>query len=355
MNWVYSHIKLSPTSSHCLVTETPQRWDEYLDLPCPVIITSECGSWESVWNALKTSGLNPAVTTVRVAEVGGRVLEPHGPKPSPADTEWALILGWTHPEEGWRWKLPLAGRTYVVTRQKEKAADLVSTLEAQGARALAVPTITFVPPDSEEPVVAAIRRLEEFRWLIFTSPNGVRHFFQYLHDSARDHRALARAKFACIGPGTARSLAKHGFQADLLPDDYVAEGLLQAWSERVRKDLDGLKVLIPRAQEARSILPDTLREWGAEVQVAPVYKTVQPPLPQDFPAFMNEKTRVLFTSSSTVKHWCSLTGKSENPCICIGPVTAATAESEGLPILAVASEHTIEGLLQCVLQTDSAG
>jgi len=353
VNWVYSHIKFSPTSSHCLVTETPQRWDEYLDLPCPVIIGSECGAWESVWESLRKSGLNPTVTSVRVVEVDGRVWEPDGTETGPTDPRWALILNWTHPEEGWRWNLPLAGRTYVVTRQKEKAANLVSTLEAQGARALAVPTITFIPPASEEPVVAAIRRLEEFRWIIFTSPNGVRYFFQYLHDTARDHRALARAKFACIGPGTARSLAKHGFKADLIPKDYVAEGLLRAWSERVGNETRDLKALIPRAQEARSILPDTLREWGAEVEVVPVYKTVQPSLPEDFPSFMNEKTRLLFTSSSTVKHWCSLTGKLENPCICIGPVTAATAENEGLRVLAVAPEHTIEGLLQCVLKTDS--
>jgi uroporphyrinogen III methyltransferase/synthase len=193
--------------------------------------------------------------------------------------------------------------------------------------------------------------LERFHWLIFTSPNGVRYFFESLAASARDHRNLASAKFACIGPGTAKALAQAGFKADLVPEQYVAEGLLESLKKHL-PNLRGHSILIPRAQEAREVLPETLREWGAEVVVAPAYKTVQPRLPEDFQRLLRPDTRLLFTSSSTVKHWLSLTGNKANPCYCIGPVTAATAEEHGLSVLGVAREHTIEGLVNCLLEMD---
>jgi uroporphyrinogen III methyltransferase/synthase len=129
----------------------------------------------------------------------------------------------------------------------------------------------------------------------------------------------------------------------------VAEGLLEALSS---VELEGKKVLIPRAQEAREVLPETLRSRGAEVVVAPVYKTIHPALPEGLSNWPKEATRVLFTSSSTVTNWLALTDRREIPCFCIGPITAGTAEKAGLKVLGTAEVHTIEGLVHCVRELD---
>lgn len=347
-------VLLPATHNAVFVTSAPDRWDEYLDLDCPLFVGSQCGQLSTLVEALIQAGAS-ARLTARVVEQDGLVWTLDWESPAlPKAENWTLVLGWTHPQEGWRARRPLYGQRYLVTRQKQQGGPLVEELRSLGARVLAVPTIEFQPPDCEVAVQDALAHLTEFDWLLFTSPNGVRHFFSYLRAANLDHRALARASFACIGPGTEKSLNQEGFNADLVPPRFVAEGLLEALAQRLGQDLTGLKFLIPRAQEAREVLPETLRSAGGQVVVAPVYKTVLPQPPAEFGNFVTPQTRLLFTSSSTVKNWVERTQNLELPCYCIGPVTATTARERGLQVLGVAERHTIDGLVACVLENDRA-
>lgn len=332
--------------------QAPSRWDEALDLGLPVFISSGCGPWHNLLESLRLSGLSDRVPA-RLVEDCGRVTPLADVAEPPEGDDWALVLHWSHPQEGWRRRLPLGGRRYVVTRDSKKAKDMVTRLEALGARAVPLPTISFTEPNDSAILDAAIDSLESFHWLIFTSPNGVTSFFERLSRSQRDHRSLAGAQFACIGPSTAKALKTAGFSCDLLPERYVAEGLLEALESRLGDNLEGLKILIPRAQEAREILPETLATHGAQVIVAPAYKTVPPATGEGWA--VHPEARVLFTSSSTVKNWVSLTGNTTQPCFCIGPATAQTAKELGLPILGVAPVHTIDGLLDEVTKVDGTG
>ena len=332
--------------------DAPARWDEYLDLDIPILIAHTCSSWSELGEALWEAGFS-CDRVARLVESDGAVkavrLEKRSLKPDPETNEWVLALNWTSSEEGWRTRLPLWGRSYIVTRQSDQGQQMVDRLKELGAQVQAVPAIDFKEPDDPAIIIDAIDRLTDFDWLIFTSPNGVRFFFDYLRKSVRDHRALGQARFACIGPGTAKALSSEGFLCDILPKEYVAEGLLEALESQ---DMAGKPVLIPRAQEAREVLPETLKARGARVVVAPVYQTVPPPLPDDAESFIKE-TRVLFTSSSTVSNWIKVTENRDLPCYCIGPITAATAKEENLKILGVASVHTIQGLVEEVLRKDS--
>jgi uroporphyrinogen-III synthase len=349
-----SDLRLPSHHSRAVLFESPSRWDEYLDLNIPILIAHSCSSWARLGQTLWESGLS-SERVIRLVESDGAVktvrIDGGTLQPPPESDTWTLALNWTHPEEGWRTQLPLYGKKYIVTRQSEQAKGMIQQIEELGAQAISVPTIDFVEPDDLSTIADAIRRLNDFDWLIFTSPNGVRYFFDYLERSGQDHRTLGKTRFACIGPGTARALAKVGFLSDVLPQEFVAEGLLAALDSR---DLTGKPVLIPRAQEARDILPQTLKQRGARVVVAPVYKTVHPPLPDMVQPWFEEYTRVLFTSSSTVKNWIKTTENRDLPCFCIGPITAATAEEENLRVLGVAEVHTIDGLVQEIVRYEGA-
>ena len=345
-------LKIPDLQSRVLLWESPARWDEYLELDVPVLIHSGCGPWERLSADLWESGLS-SQRFVRLVDDDGAVypveFERESLVPRPRSADWTLALNWTHPDEGWRSRLPLWGKRYLVTRQKEQGQALIEKLVSLGAQAMAAPTIDFVDPDDPSIITEALEKLEDFEWLLFTSPNGVRHFFRLLDDSSKDHRALGETRMACIGPGTAKALRAKGFDCDVLPQEFVAEGLLEALSA---EEFEGKKVLLPRAQEAREVLPETLRSRGAEVVVAPVYKTIHPALPEGLADWPEEASRVLFTSSSTVTNWVALTERRELPCFCIGPITAGTAEKAGLKVLGTAAVHTIDGLVETLLKMD---
>jgi uroporphyrinogen III methyltransferase/synthase len=295
---------------------------------------------------------------MRLVESHGQVLEVRWLEetldPLPSTENWTLSIGWTHPGEGWRARLPLWGQRYVVTRAAGQGESLVQRLESLGAQAYAVPTIAFADPDDFQPWIRAVGEMRSFHWILFTSPNGVDCFVERLCQSGLDLRALGGAKLACIGPSTAKSLARHGLKADLVPEQFVAEGLLAALHVELGDDLTGLRILLPRAQVARTVLPDALTAAGAKVLVAPVYKTVAPDL-SDLPAEdAASPPRLLFTSSSTVTNWMEATGGRRWPCYCIGPITAQTARDQGLEVLGVADPYTIDGLLDLLVRPKSS-
>ena len=254
----------------------------------------------------------------------------------------------------WFEKRPLFGKRILVTRTREQASKLIEALEELGAECLEVPTIKILPPESFEPLDQAIAQIDKFAWIIFTSVNGVRFFFERLYAAGKDARALAQSRLAAIGVATAQLIKDHGLLVDLLPKEFRAEGLIEAFRQ---EDLAGKKVLIPRALEAREILPEELKAMGAEVTVAPAYRTV---LPEESVAVVKEELRkgvdvITFTSSSTAKNLLKMLGE-EAPALLaqvklasIGPITSETLRRAGFEPHIEATEYTIEGLVQAIL------
>jgi uroporphyrinogen III methyltransferase/synthase len=255
---------------------------------------------------------------------------------------------------------PLFGRTVVVTRSREQASALTERLEELGAEVLEFPTIQVVEPDDWRPVDEVVRRVGEYDWVVFTSVNGVDAFFDRLEQADLDARALARAQVAAIGPATAARCIDRGVRPDYVPEEYRAEGVLEGFLERGVGT--GTKVLIPRALEAREILPDTLRERGATVDVVAVYRTV---LGSGGGSVLDrlaegEVDVVTFTSSSTVRNFVELAkgggldlaAAMEDVLVSsIGPITSDTCRELGLTVGVEADEFTIPGLVQAVLDT----
>ena len=248
---------------------------------------------------------------------------------------------------------PFFGKTILVTRAREQASKLTASLERLGARCLEVPSIRLVEPeDGYQAADEAISRIGEYDWVIFTSANGVGRFFERLALAGKDARAFGGAKVAAIGTATAEALKGKGILADIVPREFRAEGIVEALKDEVGT---GKKVLIPRAQEAREILPERLRELGAEVTVAPVYRTVA--AETDGEALRQrlsdgEVDYVTFTSSSTVTNLLRIVGTAEAlhgvKTACIGPVTAETCRKNGIEPDIVAEEYTISGLVEAM-------
>ncbi|MBI4610210.1 MAG: uroporphyrinogen-III synthase [Candidatus Rokubacteria bacterium] len=251
---------------------------------------------------------------------------------------------------------PLAGKRIVVTRARQQAARFTRLLEEAGAEVLEVPTISIEPPDSWEPLDMAIEELESFRWLIFTSVNGVEMFRIRLEGSRRDVGALVGLRIAVIGPATATALQQWGRRADVVPDVYRAEALV----ERLRSEIrPGDRVLIPRAVGARDVLVAGLTELGAIPTEVPTYRArpVRDPVGRLAQALRRRDIdAVTFTSSSTVRNFAELFSPRERAELLkgvvvasIGPVTARTSAECGLPTHVMPREYTIPALARALI------
>jgi uroporphyrinogen III methyltransferase/synthase len=263
----------------------------------------------------------------------------------------------------WFEKRPLFGRRVVLTRAQEQAGEFAQLLAAYGAEVIEAPTIQIVPPACWDDIDRAISRLADYTWLIFTSLNGVKPFMDRLKLARKDSRVLAHLQICAIGPRTAQELGRFGVSPDVVPAEYQAEGLLAALAE---KELRGKRVLIPRAEVAREILPEQLRVMGATVDVVPVYRTVAPAadlsrLKEQIEAGTIDV--VTFTSSSTVRNFVDMVGGADEArrlgvktvIACIGPVTAKTAEENSLPVTIVAAENTVPALADAIVRYFSEG
>jgi uroporphyrinogen III methyltransferase/synthase len=250
----------------------------------------------------------------------------------------------------WFERLPLFGRRIVVTRAAEQAPALVERLRSLGAAVIELPAIAIRPLEDYSALDAAIGRLAEYDWLVFTSVNGVRFFFERLDRSCYDVRRLP-PKLCAIGPATRRALEQLHLKVDLMPEEYVAEALVAAFS---RQNMRGKRVLLARAAAARELLPEELGRLGASVDVVPAYRTV---VPEDAAGrarqvFARPPDWVLFTSSSTVKNLVAAAGREALAGVriaSIGPVTSETVRSFGLEVAAEARPYTIDGLIEAVL------
>lgn len=257
----------------------------------------------------------------------------------------------------WFERRPLFGKRILVTRTSEQAGRFAELLEGQGAKVLEIPLIEIVPPKSWEPLDQAIGRLESYQWVIFTSANGVDAFFRRLRERRQDARRLGAARICAIGPATAEALERHAVIPDVVPAEFRAEGVIEALKPY---DLQGVKILLPRAEVARDLLPKDLERRGATVEVVPVYRTVQSSTAREVlkPLLQDRKIDlVTFTSSSTVTNFVEALAKEDLKAICngvrvacIGPITQKTAEGFGLPIDIVPEHYTIPSLVDAIVE-----
>lgn len=252
---------------------------------------------------------------------------------------------------------PLAGRTVVVTRPRGQAPPLSDALRGLGAEVVEYPTIAIRPPEDPEPFRRAVARLEGYDWIVFTSVNGVRRVYEELEDRGLGPDALAPDRLAAIGPSTADALQHEGLDVEVVPGEYRAEALVEALG-RAGAARDGVRILLPRAAEARDVLPDQLRERGAEVDEVAAYATLpgEPgELALDDRMRAGEIDWLTFTASSTVRNFVRMAGPDVGPSdvACIGPITAGTARELGLPVDVVAEEYTIPGLVRALVEHET--
>ncbi|MDI6870137.1 MAG: uroporphyrinogen-III C-methyltransferase [Bacillota bacterium] len=266
------------------------------------------------------------------------------------------------PALSWFEEKPLFGRRVVVTRARAQASKLSERLAELGAEAWEFPAIRVAPPEDERPLRQAAVQVGTYDWVIFTSANGVEAFFAALQAEGGDARSFGGTRVAAIGSETAEALARQGIRADAVPEEFRAEGILAA----LPADLQGKRILVARAAEARQVLPAELRRRGAEVDEVAAYRTIigeGQGRVEELRHLLEagEVDAVTFTSSSTVKNLVSLLGgESEEgraevrrlfsgvTVASIGPITTKTARELGLNVQVEAAEYTIAGLVEAL-------
>jgi uroporphyrinogen III methyltransferase/synthase len=234
--------------------------------------------------------------------------------------------------------MTLTGKTVIITRAASQSAEVRNRLEDLGARVIECPTIQIVPPKSWRPVDDAIRRLHTYQWLLFTSANAVEQFM----DRMRDRRPTT--PIAVVGSATAAKLGEWGLKATLMPKEFRAEGLLETFAE----NLVGTRILFPRAEVARELLPDELRRRGATVDIVTVYRTVKA-----FSGNIGEILEsqhvdcIIFTSPSTIPEGLHSLPTGTALAV-LGPVTREAAQLLGLKPDIVPVESTVPGLIDAI-------
>jgi uroporphyrinogen III methyltransferase/synthase len=260
---------------------------------------------------------------------------------APAITVVGAVAG-LHEELAWFGPGPLAGRSVVVTRARAQASPLAERLRSLGARVVEAPAIRIEPLEATLPDLGAVDLL------CVTSPNGARRLFEI----ARDARALAGPTIAAIGPGTADALRAGGIEADVVPPRAVAESLVETLADR-----PVARALIARAEVARDVLPDALRERGAEVEILSLYRTVAEPLGEAARAEAQGADYVTFTSASSVHFYVEAAGAPAEgqQIVSIGPITSDALHEHGLEPDIEAQQHTPGGLVAALLADVAPG
>jgi uroporphyrinogen III methyltransferase / synthase len=354
----YAGIPLTMRHSSTLFTvitghEDPDKggeidWETVARLGGTIVVLMGIGRLPKIVNRLIKGGLDPSTPAAAIqwgtrpdqrsvrATLGtltDHVLEP--PSTIVIGKVAALNLDWFESR-------PLFGRRVVVTRAREQASSLVGLLRRLGADPIEVPTIRIEDPhDGGAALRRAATAMASYEWVVLTSANGARR----LLDIARDGRDFGGVRLAAIGPGTADVLRHANLVADLVPERFVAESLLEAFPGP-RGDGSG-RVLLARAEVARDVLPAGLEAMGWEVDVVDAYRTTAVEVDAAARAAIAEAEVITFTSSSTVERFLEAVGPGLVPPVvaCIGPVTAATARRHGLHVHVVAPVHTIDGLV----------
>ena len=251
---------------------------------------------------------------------------------------------------------PLAGKRILVTRPRAQAPELVDRLAALGAETIEAPAIRIVPPDDAQPLDDARAAAPSFDWIVFTSANGVDAFLKRPIARSGGAPALAGVRICAIGPATAARIARYGLSIDLAPSDHRGTGVSRALT--ARRDLRGARILLPRADIARPLLPEALRAAGADVTEVTAYRTVAVP---DWPGeavrdllLSRRIDAVTFTSASAVRSAVQSLGANRadvlRPTVvaAIGPVTAREARRLGVETTVMPSTYTTQGLARAL-------
>jgi uroporphyrinogen III methyltransferase/synthase len=276
----------------------------------------------------------------------------------------------------WLERRPLYGRRVIVTRARAQASDLAKTLRSLGAEVVELPAIRIEPTIESGEVKRAVERISEYALIVLTSPNGVRLLFEAIRSAGLDARALsspekqqvgevesgatanvntmsgpfnAGTTVAAIGPGTAQALSRCGISADIVPERFVAESLVESLAP---VDVSGKRVLVARAADARDVIPEHLEERGAEVDVVALYETVREEPSAEAVEAAGAADYVTFTSSSTVRNLTEVLGErfpKDARIISIGPVTSEAVASAGLEVDVEAQRHDIDGLVAALM------
>ena len=248
---------------------------------------------------------------------------------------------------------PLQGRRILVTRAAEQAAEFTEQLRQRGAVVVECPTIQLVPPLHWHEVDAAINTLPDFDWLILTSVNGVRFFFTRLLELGHDIHDLQHCNVCAVGPKTAEALLQLGITPALVPEQFTGEGIVTAFQGI---DLQAKRMLFPKADGARDLIPQQLRSMGAEVIDPVVYRNIIPPALSDTAKTALEQQQldaVIFSSPSTARNLASLAGGVERlqhllkPTVVasIGPVTTRACQELGLTVVVEPEQATLDSLI----------
>lgn len=260
---------------------------------------------------------------------------------------------------------PLCGKTILVTRARTQSAEITDRLQALGATVIHLPTIEFTPPENWKPLDNALARIEEYDWIVFTSANGVRFFFDRLSELHRPNvsELFAACAICAIGPTTARAIEQRGAVVRIVATDSKAEGALAAITEYLggEDNVRDLRFLIPRARVARETLPEGLSRLGAIVESVEAYQTVRPDVDPDFVKKLfkeNSISAVTFTSSSTVSNLADLAGITDlsdllsgTAVACIGPTTAKTAARYGLTQVIQPQRYNADALVEAIVES----
>lgn len=249
----------------------------------------------------------------------------------------------------------LEGKRFLLTRSAEQTVEITKKLEKFGAKVFKLPTIRIVPPKSYHDLDKAISEIENYQWIIFTSQNGVDYFFQRYRKKGKSFEVLKKIKIGAIGPATEKKIKNYHLRIVFEPKIYTSEGIIRDLKKK-KFQIEGTRILLPRADIAPQWLPQELTKLGAEVTQVIAYRTMRE---KKVPARIKKMLRtgeidlVIFTSSSTVKNFLSLVGKNnlsqKVKFASIGPVTTKTAQELGLKINLQAKEPTLDGLVESIL------
>lgn len=280
--------------------------------------------------------------------------------PSSPQSSITVIMGQgIHMREQLQWleKKPLFGWRIVITRSAGQNQLLAERIRALGGEPLEFPMVKIVPPKRGQQMDQALKRVDQFDWLVFTSVHGVKFFLQRMKEMNIDIRRLGRAKIAVVGPKTKQAVEEYGLFVECMPREHVAEALVETMRLVVAK---GERILLPRSNIARDVLPIELKKMGCQVEAVDAYDTVLEDKHQH--AIIQELQQgsvhmITFTSSSTVRNFHQLLAGATSSweewmknvkVACIGPITARTAEELGFRVDVVADSYTIDGLVEAI-------
>jgi uroporphyrinogen III methyltransferase/synthase len=342
MRYSSTHVTVVTGHEDPAKGRTDVDWESIAAAGGTVVILMGVGRWSAISERLMAGGLAPDTPAAAVRWGSTARQQTVRATLSPS----TIVVGSVASQRlDWFERRPLFGRTVVVTRARAQAGGLADLLARAGAEVVAAPTIEVVdPPDGGAALREAASRAGSYDWVVVTSPNGAARFA----DAVGDARDLAGVSLAAIGPGTASALAEARLAADLVPPRHVAESLLEVFPDPPE---GGGRVLLPRAEVARDVLPLGLGRAGWDVDEVVAYRTV-PAVPSAAQRLRIDRAdAVMFASSSSVRNWVSALGDWTPPVVAaIGPITAGTARDLGMEVAVEPGESTLESFVEALCE-----